>query len=223
MVQEVSSSFRSLIRCRGLRSLERRLFLLSLAKDEKPNGFGNDRKFGDLGLLHPLCQSIHIFWWWPEWGTDELGRSGKVLFCRWRCRTTHCIESTRMWVRGDDTVQQQRFIRRGSLLLPYLLKLRCFVLQEGPFIGHTAPATTSACTRFYGWCNDLVGWWFASVGDRRGRASVRFSERGTVEGGDRDAMSITQMFEHLYCIWWVDIAYWQIKLRREQPGWRNVL
>ena len=152
-----------------------------------------------------------------------MGWSGKALFCRWRRRTSRCIEGTRIWVIGHDTVQQQRLVWYGPLLLTYLFKFRCFVLQEGPFIGHTAPTTTSACTRFYSWCNDLVGWWFAKVGDRRWRGSVRFSERGTVEVGDRDAVSITQMFEHFYCIWWVDIAYWKIEVRREGRGWRNAL
>ena len=47
---------------------------------------------------------------------------------------------------------------------------------------------------------------------------MRFSERGAVEVGDRDAVSITQMFEHFYCIWWMDIAYWKNRGETRRTG-----
>jgi len=37
-----------------------------------------------------------------------------------------------------------------------------------------------------------------------------------MEVRNRDAVLISQMFEHLCCIWWMDVAYWQIEVRREK-------
>lgn len=157
-------------------------------------------------MFHPLYQLIHTLRRWPKWRMNEMRWRSEVFF-RWRrCRPGHCVEVPRIWVIRDDTVQIQWLV--SSPLLTYRLEFRRFVFKKRPFMGHTGYGASRTWAWFHCWCDDLKSWWLARVGDWRRRGGVRPSERGTVKIGDRDAVSITQMFEHLYCIWWVDVAYW---------------